>query len=126
MALLDRIYWNGNGKHQRYLTELYALIPQSGAVTDPAKNKALEKFRVASNVYYDFYNNGLCNRAKQFRGAFGFACGNYRYATRYGADYHDSICAPMELAMDLIILKAAEEQGLLKGGVVEEEQVIAA
>ena len=46
---------------------LYELIPDQGAVEFPrSKNKKLERFRVVSNITYDVYNNGLCNRANQY------------------------------------------------------------
>jgi hypothetical protein len=66
-------YWSRKGKYPEQNAALEKLIPDSGAVPNPRKNKALERFRVASNCYYDLYNNGLCNRAASFAKTFGFS-----------------------------------------------------
>ena len=60
-------YWSNEGKHQALADTLQALIPAIGEVPDGKKqNKHLERFRKAMNCYYDLYNNGLCNRAREF------------------------------------------------------------
>lgn len=56
--LLDKSYWNNTGRHQKLYNSLHKLIPASGSVED---NEELELVRVVSNIYYDLYNNGLCN-----------------------------------------------------------------
>lgn len=43
------------------------MIPLEGSVRNVNKNKALERFRKATNVVYDIFNNGLCNKAKSLR-----------------------------------------------------------
>lgn len=60
-------YWSNEGKHQALADILQALIPAIGEVPEGKKqNKHLERFRKAMNCYYDLYNNGLCNRAREF------------------------------------------------------------
>lgn len=107
---VDRIpsYWNHTGPLQHLSERLEKLVPQSGSVKDPKKNPALEKFRKASNGYYDLYNNGLCNRAAEFRSAFGFS-GTTATASQ------------VEDRLNIIIIKAAKEQGLFD----KDEAVIA-
>jgi hypothetical protein len=101
-------YWNHTGRYQDLYTKLNDLIPAEGAVPDArTKNRKLEKLRVAANCYYDLFNNGLCNRAAEFRRVFGFG-GKMIVASRY-----QDIGALEEL-MDEIILAAALEQGLAK------------
>jgi hypothetical protein len=64
-------YWQEKGTYQTQAEELQALLPTFGEV-DKGKttNKALERFRRAQNCYYDLYNNGLCNRAREFSTVF--------------------------------------------------------
>lgn len=102
-------YWGNNGLHQSVIDRLQALIPESGPVEKVWKNAALEKFRKASNCYYDLYNNGLCNRARSFARVFGIAAGDYR--TR-GYDYSERLYALTELKMNEIVAAAAAEQGI--------------
>ena len=54
---LTHSYWQSNGKYQELADKLAKLIPSLGA----CDNDALELMRVVSNLYYDLYNNGLCN-----------------------------------------------------------------
>lgn len=110
----DLIYWNGRGEHQELAEKLEAMIPASGSVVDPTKNPALEKFRKASNCYYDLYNNGLCNCAKAFAKVFGIASSRYRHMWdhwKFTQDLYDKT----EEVMSEIVLAAAKEQGLTDG-----------
>ena len=50
-------YWKGNGKYQAFLDELDKQMPDIG-YTD---NANMNLFIMASNLYYDVYNNGSCN-----------------------------------------------------------------
>ena len=109
----ENTYWNNNGKHKAFVQKVQDLIPSSGEVTNAKKNPALEKFRKAQNVYYDVYNNGLCNRAAQFKGVFGFASGQYKLAYKYGS-FAQNLYNRMEAAMDDIINAAAIEQGIIR------------
>lgn len=102
---METSYWNGNGTHSELNKKLEALIPTEGPVNDPLKNKCLEKYRKASNCYYDLFNNGLCNRAAEFRQVFGFG-GTSIVKSRY-VDVRG-----LEAKMDEIILAAAKEQNI--------------
>lgn len=114
-------YWNSKGFYQVYLQKLQDLIPAEGAVVNPRKNRALEKLRKAQNCYYDLYNNGLCNRAREFTSVFGFSANNYSYTTvQYyaGRPYKHKKIGDMayvraENIMNDIIAAAAKEQGIL-------------
>ena len=102
-------YWGGKGKHQALYDEVNKLIPDAGEVPEPRKNRALEKMRKAANCYYDLFNNGLCNRATEFRQVFGFGGtsiseGGYRDT--------DPKALLLEEKMDAIILAAAKEQNV--------------
>ncbi len=71
---MDNImYWEGTGKYQKEYDRLQKLIPVEGEVPNHEQNRALETLRKAANCYYDLFNNGLCNRATEFRSVFGFA-----------------------------------------------------
>jgi hypothetical protein len=101
----DKTYWNNKGKYQALANKLDKLIPSEGSVSNPTKNKALEKYRRACNAYYDLFNNGLCNRATEFRKVFGFAGTGI---AKQGFPY----CQELEDKMDEIILSATKEQGI--------------
>lgn len=104
--MIENTYWSGKGKYTELYNKLELLIPASGEVPEPRKNKALEKLRKAANCYYDLFNNGLCNRAPEFRRVFGFggtAIANNRFN-------YPTLEAQLEQRMDEIILAAAVEQ----------------
>jgi hypothetical protein len=98
-------YWNGNGKYQALYDELAKLIPLAGEIPNLDKNLALDKLRQAGNAYYDLYDNGLDNLAKEFRQVFGF--GGKWIAKQNFPDYQ-----PLEDKVSEIILNAAKEQGI--------------
>ena len=98
------MYWNGNGTYQALNDKLRTLIPHEGPV--PTGSPKLEKLRVAGNCYYDLFNNGLGNRAAEFRRVFGFGG---KYITENG--FYEP---KLEAMMDDIILAAGLEQGLCK------------
>ena len=52
---------------------LYDFIPGDGSVDDAENNPALEKFRIAANVVFDLFNDGLGNRHDEFETVFGFS-----------------------------------------------------
>lgn len=101
-------YWNHEGKYQKTANELQKKIPDSGSVNEPNKNKALEKFRKASNCYYDLYNNGLCNRATEFRQVFDIKSSMYGGYPRFADHMYDLV----EQKMNEIVKQAAEEQNI--------------
>jgi hypothetical protein len=109
MMTLTR-YWDNTGTHQALYTELHKLIPSIGACDNArTTNRKLEKLRVASNCYYDLFNNGLCNRAAEFRRVFGFG-GTVIANARFEKALPQS--RDLERMMDEIIVAAAAEQGV--------------
>ena len=113
---MDKTYWNRTGNHQDLVEKLQALVPMSGSVEKPWKNKALERFRKASNAYYDIFNNGGCNRGraigKYFEGAMYYLSRHYG-VYNFGRVNWERIHMITEPKMDAIILEAAKEQGLI-------------
>lgn len=109
---MKQTYWNSNGKYQAAVNALQALVPEEGSVKNPKKNKALEKFRIASNCYYDLYNNGLINRAGAFRRVFNIASRHYAEPWRGYCKFNEQLYQRTEEAMDKIVAVAAIEQGL--------------
>lgn len=104
-------YWSHNGRFQHFVNALEAKVPCEGAVPSATtKNKALERFRKASNCYYDLYNNGLCNHARSFSKIFGIAASHY--ANRRSGSFMQSLYDELEPKMDEIVLAAAKEQGI--------------
>ncbi len=89
---------------------LNALVPPSGSVTNKSRNRALETFRIASNAYYDLYNNGLGNRARSFSRVFGLRVNDYMLGF---ADPSNRLFQVTEPRMDDIIYAAAKEQGII-------------
>ncbi len=107
-------YWSHRGKHPILQEKMAALIPASGSVENADDNPALEKFRIASNCYYDLYNNGLCNRAEQFQDVFGIVLPLDEDTRELPNDFKltKDLVNRTEKAMDKIILAAVKEQGL--------------
>jgi hypothetical protein len=108
--MLKHTYWNNQGTFQTAGDELNKLIPVEGSVAHPRKNRKLEKFRNACNAYHDLYNNGLGNRAHDFRLVFGIASSQYK--GRRPMSFNPSLYRMTEEVMDLIVIAAAEEQGI--------------
>lgn len=51
-------YWSGTGKHQALYDSIFeTLVPDMGK----APTKEGEMLRAVSKLYYDYYNNGMCN-----------------------------------------------------------------
>ena len=117
--IYEQTYWSHKGKHPKAQDALAELVPDKGEVKDAEKNPALETFRVASNCYYDLYNNGLCNRWEEFEQVFGFD-GPYRddeddWRSRSEVDeawWTVANVNRVEDAINKIILAAAKEQGI--------------
>ena len=111
---LTNTYWSHTGKHEELATELGKLIPNTGSVSSPrSTNQALERFRKARNCYYDLYNNGLGNRAAEFKSVFDINSKWHKVVGQYGR-YFDHLYKETEAAMDEIVLAAAIEQGLVQ------------
>jgi len=105
----SQTYWSNKGKYEALSAELNKLVPSSGEVENADDNPALETLRIASNCYYDLYNNGLWNHAELFEKVFGFDPGELQ-----GDD--DSLTQELidrtETKMDEFIILAAHEQHL--------------
>jgi len=105
----ENTYWSNKGKYEALSAELNKLVPSSGEVENADDNPALETLRIASNCYYDLYNNGLWNHAELFEKVFGFDPGELQ-----GDD--DSLTQELidrtETKMDEFIILAAHEQHL--------------
>ena len=59
MSIIDAqgTYWNYTGKYQELNDRLQELVPAIGS----CDSDELDLFRLMSNLYYDLYNNSLCN-----------------------------------------------------------------
>lgn len=113
--MLQNTYWNKSGTFQTAVEKLNQLIPDEGSVDHPrSTNCKLEKFRKASNCYYDLYNNGLCNSAREFRTVFGFASSNFKRNNNLGrgGSFTPRMYTSTEKVMDYIVVEAAQEQGI--------------
>lgn len=100
-------YWNENGRYQALADQLQKLVPAMGQVANPEQNPALEKFRLYANAYYDIFNNGGWNYAKDIYRWFPGAI------SRAKKDRWEMVYRITEPRMDKIILAAAKEQGLI-------------
>ena len=61
-------FWNGNSPLTEAYKDLEKIMPVTGEFEQRTSKKPnLERMRKAGNAYYDFYNNGLLNRASEFR-----------------------------------------------------------
>jgi hypothetical protein len=98
-ALPVASYWQGNGRYECHASELAKLIPASGRVKNPRKNRHLEHYRVVCNAYYDLYNNGGWNRSSQIYQYAGKRSVNERY-----------VYVALEIYLDYVILTAYAEQ----------------
>jgi hypothetical protein len=106
-------YWDCSGLHQDKGEALERLVPTEGPVRGKA-NAALERFRRASNAYYDLYNNGGWNRRGSIVHLFGRGP---KALLAMGEETRNRI---VESTMDSIILAAWDEQVAL-GRIVPEE-----
>lgn len=111
---MENTYWNSKGTYQNLVEELNKLVPLSGEIKG-SKNRQLERFRKASNAYYDVFNNGGCNRGhaigKFFEGVMYYINHYRRY--NFGNINWNRIHTITEPKMDEIILAAAKEQKLI-------------
>jgi len=112
-------YWDDRGRYNDESKALQALIPMVGAVPyRRTKNMHLERFRKAVNAYYDLYNNGLWNRAREFANLFKLY--GLREVMRYG-DLNESTTKAIETIMDEYVLLAYKEQVALGNIKAKEE-----
>jgi len=47
-------YWNNDGKHQQKYEDLWKLVPEFGRSSEAN----VDRVRLVSNLYFDYYNNG--------------------------------------------------------------------
>ncbi len=104
-------YWDQTGTYQSVVEELGNLAD------DPLKtHRSFKKLRRANSVYYDLYNNGLCNQFSDVRKVLGVT------PFHFGVTYMRLKACPqafgefyqaIEKSMDQIILAAADEAQLL-------------
>jgi hypothetical protein len=109
-------YWNNKGTYQNIADALQGLIPAFGEVPEgKTTNKALERFRRAQNCYYDLYNNGLCNRAREFSTLFRIPGVPREIKQNYGSNFLVSSATEdaIDSKMDKFIMEAYCEQLLL-------------
>ena len=103
--------WGVNPGFKHLQEKLDDLIPLQGRVPHSrSKNKALEKFRVASNLAYDLFNNGLGNRRNQFGSFFGWA--PYTRGGMTNSQFEEAE-RKLEPVITRIIIDAAKEQGII-------------
>ena len=111
---MENTYWNSKGTYQNLVEQLNKLVPVMGEIKG-SKNLQLERFRKASNAYYDIFNNGGCNRGRaigQFFEGVMFYINHYRRCN-FGNVNWTRIHAITEPKMDEIILAAAKEQKII-------------
>ncbi len=109
----QQTYWCHAGRYEQAGKALRRLVPTEGSVDQPKKNPRLEKFRKASNCYYDLYNNGLGNRAGEFGKVFGIRSSMYKFRVgRYDSRFDQHMYDLVEAEMSVIIAEAAAEQGI--------------
>ena len=114
-VLLKYTHWADTGFFNELRHALRDLIPWSGSVDQPRKNRHLERFRKAENVVYDLYNNGLCNRASEASALFNISTSWYKIyrGEQYGRRYENSMYCVFELLYNMTLLMAAAEQKLI-------------
>ena len=105
-------YWNNKGLYQAKSDKLERLVPAHGACDDAkGSNKHLDRFRRAMNCYYDLYNNGLCNRAREFSILFRIPGVPREIRQNYGRNFLVSSATEdaIDAKMDAFVLAAYEE-----------------
>jgi hypothetical protein len=114
---MTNTYWNSNGKYQSQYIELSKLVPYSGK----CESVEGELIRSLCKVYYDYYNNKMCNNTSG-------ACNYIRSKLEMPADvmnalieiYHESntgcytskdLSQSLELLADFIISYVDSKNG---------------
>lgn len=111
---LFSVSWGVRADLKDIQERLFDLVPSSGRCESPnSKNKALDRFRRASNLAYDLFNNGLMNRRSDFKRFFGFVpIPSWRYQDGMNYERWERVEERMEEVITPIILAAAKEQGV--------------
>lgn len=102
---METTYWNNKGKFQTQSDLLDTLVPFEGECD--ANSPKLERYRQASNAYYDLYNNGGCNRGSDIRRIFGISI--RRFMNKYSKQESLDAQAKVEAKMDKIVNDAFRE-----------------
>ena len=113
----NTIEWGQTVTTKSIVEKLDKLLPVEGMVTNPVKNKHLEKFRKAQNVVYDIFNNGLMNRGKSLKvlglKKYDLCLEIYSYAGEFICPANwNQINEVVEEAFTPIVMAAAKEQGI--------------
>ena len=106
--MLANTYWKHNGKYHTLALALHKMLPVEGQIVDREKYPLLERFRIASNIYYDFHSNKLAYMRKEFRQIFSMNPDNLRKLPN-STKYIPAVYSYIEATMDLIIVDAAHE-----------------
>ena len=118
--LSKNAHWTTNGLFSHFRSDVTKLIPSSGSVDQPRKNRMLERFRKAENVTYDLYNNRLYNYASLASSVFNLTTSYYKiyYKPRYGKmrveKFDITMYCAFELLYNITLLMAALEQNISK------------
>ena len=99
------------------MEELQELVPFEGKCEfSQSKNKALDRYRRATNLIHDLFNNGLGNRRKNWYSTFKFEppihthLEAYRYSIRQDRKYWDNIEDRVHPTYRQIVMDAVLEQ----------------
>lgn len=115
--MTNNIEWGQTATTKPIVEKLDELIPLEGMVSNPVKNKHLEKFRKAQNVVYDIFNNGLMNRGKSLKVLglmrYDLALEEYRGGECIMRANWDRVNEVVEEAFTPIVMAAAKEQGIV-------------
>ena len=105
--------WAVNQGFEALREQLNELIPLSGKCDKSrSTNKKLEHFRVAQNLIYDLFNNGLMNRRNHFRHFFGWAPAPESHRYQYSRYDWERFEETLEPVFTRIMQEAATEQGV--------------
>lgn len=114
-------YWAGKGLHQELYEALVKLIPEEGPVANAEQFPKLERLRLAANIYYDLFNNGLCNLQDEFESVMRMSVHSTIVAELDETELTDTQLVGLvrwyrqvDTRFDIIVLNAAQEQGLLE------------
>tara|TARA_B100000287_G_scaffold80727_1_gene73156 strand:+ start:2246 stop:2653 length:408 start_codon:yes stop_codon:yes gene_type:complete len=103
--------WSVHEGFKNLQEQLDCFVPFEGKCEGSRSyNKALETYRVASNLVYDLFNNGLMNRKGQFKSFFGWA--PYGRPSDISSDQFKRYERMLEPVMTQIMQEAAIEQGV--------------
>ena len=116
MSIPTTSFWNSNTDLQTQVELLHNLVPGEGEVENPRKNRKLEKFRKACNVYQRLYNDGDCLNTSHLRNIFGLNITDYyvnRWSNgRFYKEIEDKMYHDIEPIMHQIVIDACVEQNI--------------